>query len=284
MEPNPPSPATEVPEDPFLDEVRDDEPSIEPEMDSAAPFVPEGPRRVIEARDLRKTYGGRRVVDGVHVSVQQGEIVGLLGPNGAGKTTTFYMITGMVRPDRGKIFLDGKDISGKAMYRRARLGLGYLAQEPSIFRALTVRQNVEAVLEIRGVGRRKRRERCDELLEELRISHLHRAVSVTLSGGERRRLEIARSLAGNPAFLLLDEPFAGVDPIAIEDIQSIVAGLRSKGLGILITDHNVRETLAITDRAYILFGGRILTEGSAEFLANDEQARKAYLGERFSLG
>jgi lipopolysaccharide export system ATP-binding protein len=283
MEPNPQNPATDAAEDPFLEEVRDDEPSSECDPAPVAAPVFDGPRRRIEARDLRKTYGGRRVVDGVHVGVEQGEIVGLLGPNGAGKTTTFYMITGMIRPDAGKVFLDGKDISGKPMYRRSRLGLGYLAQEPSIFRALTVRQNVEAVLEVRGIGRRARRERCDQLLEELRISHLHKSVSVTLSGGERRRLEIARALACDPAFLLLDEPFAGVDPIAIEDIQGIVAGLRTKGLGILITDHNVRETLAITDRAYILFGGRILTEGSSEFLANDEQARKAYLGERFSL-
>ncbi len=295
MEPNRPNPDAEPLEEVFPavapdsvsagafdDEVRDDEPSSECDEPPAPVF--DGPRRRIEAQDLRKTYGGRRVVDGVHVSVEQGEIVGLLGPNGAGKTTTFYMITGMVRPDRGKVILDGKDISGKPMYRRSRLGLGYLAQEPSIFRALTVRQNIEAVLEVRGVGWRKRKQRCDELMEELRISHLHKSVSITLSGGERRRLEIARSLACDPAFLLLDEPFAGVDPIAIEDIQSIVAGLRKKGLGILITDHNVRETLAITDRAYILFGGRILTEGSAEFLANDEQARKSYLGERFSLG
>jgi lipopolysaccharide export system ATP-binding protein len=245
---------------------------------------PAAPTRRIEAENLRKTYGGRAVVDGVHIGVSQGEIVGLLGPNGAGKTTTFYMITGLVRPDRGKVVLDGKDITKLPMYRRARRGLGYLAQEPSIFRSLTVRQNVEAVLQVRGFPGRRRHERCDELLEELRISHLHKAVSVTLSGGERRRLEIARSLAADPAFLLLDEPFAGVDPISIEDIQSIVASLRTKGLGILITDHNVRETLAITDRAYILFDGRILTEGTSEFLADDPDARRHYLGERFSLG
>jgi lipopolysaccharide export system ATP-binding protein len=255
------------------------EPSPENPTETATGTV-----RRIAAEDLRKTYGGRRVVDGVHVSVSQGEIVGLLGPNGAGKTTTFYMITGMVRPDRGKVYLDDKDISGLPMYRRARRGLGYLAQEPSIFRRLSVRANIEAVLEVRGVSRRRRRERCDQLMEDLRIAHLHKAVSVTLSGGERRRLEIARSLAADPAFLLLDEPFAGVDPISIEDIQSIVAGLRDKGLGILITDHNVRETLAITDRAYILFGGQILTEGTSEFLANDPEARRHYLGERFSLG
>lgn len=255
------------------------EPSPENRTEAATETV-----RRIEAQDLRKTYGGRRVVDGVHVDVSQGEIVGLLGPNGAGKTTTFYMITGMVRPDRGKVYLDDKDISGLPMYRRARRGLGYLAQEPSIFRRLSVRANIEAVLQVRGVPRRRRRERCEQLMEDLRISHLHKAVSVTLSGGERRRLEIARSLAADPAFLLLDEPFAGVDPISIEDIQSIVAGLREKGLGILITDHNVRETLAITDRAYILFGGRILTEGTSEFLANDPEARRHYLGERFSLG
>jgi lipopolysaccharide export system ATP-binding protein len=249
-----------------------------------APVAPAAPVRRIEASDLRKTYGGRRVVDGVHVSVSQGEIVGLLGPNGAGKTTTFYMITGLVRPDLGKVHLDGKDISKLPMYRRARRGLGYLAQEPSIFRGLSVRENIEAVLQVRGMPRKRRHERCDQLMEELRISHLHKSISLTLSGGERRRLEIARALAADPAFLLLDEPFAGVDPISIEDIQSIVAGLREKGLGILITDHNVRETLAITDRAYILFGGQILTEGTSAFLANDPEARRHYLGERFSLG
>jgi len=307
MEPNLPNPRSENPEESFsaalavgqasIENARPEDPdegyvTNSDEPAESVPSMPHGPtatipagaRRRIEARDLRKNYGGRNVVDGVHIAVEQGEIVGLLGPNGAGKTTTFYMITGMIRPDAGKVFLDGKDISGKPMYRRSRLGLGYLAQEPSIFRALTVRQNIEAVLEVRGMGRRKRHERCDELMEELSIAKLHKAVSITLSGGERRRLEIARALACDPAFLLLDEPFAGVDPIAIEDIQSIVAKLRTKGLGILITDHNVRETLAITDRAYILFGGRILTAGNSEFLANDEQARKAYLGERFSLG
>lgn len=255
---------------------------MEPNPEKPTEDASETVRRIV-AEDLRKTYGGRRVVDGVHVEVSQGEIVGLLGPNGAGKTTTFYMITGMVRPDRGSVHLDGKDISGLPMYRRARRGLGYLAQEPSIFRRLSVRANIEAVLQVRGVPGRRRRERCDQLMQDLRISHLHKAISVTLSGGERRRLEIARALAADPAFLLLDEPFAGVDPISIEDIQSIVAGLREKGLGILITDHNVRETLAITDRAYILFGGRILTEGTSELLANDPEARRHYLGERFSL-
>ncbi len=239
--------------------------------------------RTIEARDLVKVYGGRRVVDGVSVEVRQGEIVGLLGPNGAGKTTTFYMVVGMVRPNRGKVLLDGRDISGKPMYRRARMGIGYLSQEPSIFRSLSVWDNVMAVLQVRGVPRKRRKERCQELLEELRIARLYKSTAVTLSGGERRRLEIARALAADPAFLLLDEPFAGVDPIAIEDIQSIVATLRDRGLGILITDHNVRETLAITDRSYILFDGRILTQGDAEFLANDPTARKSYLGERFSL-
>jgi lipopolysaccharide export system ATP-binding protein len=239
--------------------------------------------RVIEAKDLVKSYGGRCVVDGVSVTVRQGEIVGLLGPNGAGKTTTFYMVVGMVRPNRGKVLLDGKDISGKPMYRRARMGLGYLSQEASIFRTLSVWDNVMAVLQVRGYPRNRRKERCEELLEDLHIARLRKSQAVTLSGGERRRLEIARSLAADPAFLLLDEPFAGVDPIAIEDIQTIVATLRDRGLGILITDHNVRETLAITDRAYILFDGRILTEGDAEFLANDPTARKSYLGERFSL-
>ena len=285
MEPNDANPPTEPREAGFPEPTESVNPEVETDFVESTPADPWAgrTRRRIEARDLRKTYGGRRVVDGVHVQVSQGEIVGLLGPNGAGKTTTFYMITGMVGADRGKVFLDGKDISGLPMYKRARKGLGYLAQEPSIFRRLTVRENVEAVLEVRGLPRRRRRERCDELLEELRIAHLHKSVSMTLSGGERRRLEIARALAGDPAFLLLDEPFAGVDPISIEDIQSIVAGLRDKGLGILITDHNVRETLAITDRAYILFGGRILTEGTSEFLANDPDARRHYLGERFSL-
>ncbi len=261
----------------------DEEPTTAPVDLTRTVTEPAVPSRVIEARDLVKSYGGRRVVDGVNISVKQGEIVGLLGPNGAGKTTTFYMVVGMVRPNRGKVLLDGKDISGRPMYRRARMGLGYLSQEASIFRRLSVWDNVMAVLQVRGYPRARRKERCEELLEELRIARLRKAQAVTLSGGERRRLEIARSLAADPAFLLLDEPFAGVDPIAIEDIQSIVATLRDRGLGILITDHNVRETLAITDRSYILFDGRILTEGDAEVLANDPTARKSYLGERFSL-
>ncbi len=241
------------------------------------------PSSVLEAENLSKSYRGRRVVDGVSVQVRNGEIVGLLGPNGAGKTTTFYMITGMIRPNAGVIRYDGRDITGFPMYQRARLGIGYLSQEPSIFRRMTVEENILAILETLGIDKAEQKRRLEKLLDELSIARLAKQKSYTLSGGERRRLEITRALVTDPAFILLDEPFAGVDPIAVEDIQNIVRHLKSRGIGILMTDHNVHETLSITDRSYLLFEGRILKSGTSEFLANDEEARKIYLGQQFRL-
>ncbi len=235
------------------------------------------------AENLMKTYRRRRVVDRVSLTVQPGEVVGLLGPNGAGKTTTFYMIVGLEPSEGGRIALDGRDITRLPMYRRARLGLGYLAQEPSVFRKLTVAENLRAVLEVMPLTDAERKERLEELLEEFNLQGLRDQRGGVLSGGERRRTEIARALATSPSFLLLDEPFTGVDPIAVDDIQNIIAYLRDKGLGVLITDHNVRETLAITDRAYILHQGRILASGDARAIADDPQARQVYLGEKFSL-
>ena len=237
----------------------------------------------IVATGLVKAYRGRRVVDGVDLRVERGEVVGLLGPNGAGKTTTFYMIVGLERADAGRIELDGQDVTHLPMYRRARLGIGYLAQEASVFRRLTVEENVLAILEAVGVPRGQRLERFEQLLEEFRIGHVRRQYGFMLSGGERRRTEIARALAANPSFLLLDEPFAGVDPIAVADLQEVIALLRGRGIGVLVTDHNVRETLAITDRAYIMHDGRILVSGDAASIAADPIARKFYLGERFRL-
>lgn len=240
-------------------------------------------RMGIVAEGLVKSYHGRRVVDGVSVVVEQGEVVGLLGPNGAGKTTTFYMIVGLERPAAGRILLDGEDITRVAMYKRARMGIGYLAQESSVFRKLTVEENILAILEVRGLSREMQRKRCDELVEEFGLAEVRHHKGFMLSGGERRRTEIARALAADPSFILLDEPFAGVDPIAVADIQGIVALLKEKGLGVLITDHNVRETLAIVDRAYIMHQGKILVEGCSESIANDPVARKFYLGEGFAL-
>ncbi len=237
----------------------------------------------LESRNLVKIYKGRRVVDDVTLSMETGEIVGLLGPNGAGKTTTFYMMVGLVRPDEGCVLLNGEDITTKPMYMRARLGLGYLAQEPSVFRKLTVAENVLLVLEMKGVGRKQRLARCDELLAELGITHVRDSQGQVLSGGERRRAEIARALATDPKFILLDEPFTGVDPIAIGDIQDIVTHLKETGIGIVITDHNVRETLAITDRAYIMSEGEIKTSGKSADLPEDPIARKFYLGDRFEM-
>ncbi len=237
----------------------------------------------LHCTELVKTYRKRRVVDGVSIEVNQGEVVGLLGPNGAGKTTTFYMVIGFIRPLAGRVLLDEKTISGMPMYRRARLGIGYLPQEPSIFRKLTVWQNVMAVAETLGMKKAERIDRVRQILEELDVMRLARSRGYQLSGGERRRVEIARALVLQPKFLLLDEPFAGIDPIAVEDIQRIINALRSKGLGILITDHNVRETLQTIDRAYIMCDGRILKSGTAEFLASDPEARKIYLGEKFRL-
>ena len=233
--------------------------------------------------DLVKIYNGRKVVGGVSFKICKGEIVGLLGPNGAGKTTSFYMSVGFVQPDEGKVFIDNKDVTLAPMFQRARLGIGYLAQEASIFRKLTVAENVEAVLETMDLSRKEIIERRDSLLIELQIMRVANQKGYTLSGGERRRCEIARALATNPDFILLDEPFAGVDPIAVKDIQMVIQALRERGLGILITDHNVRETLKITDRAYIMYSGKILISGTANDLINDPETRRIYLGEDFTL-
>ena len=232
---------------------------------------------------LIKVFKGRKVVDEVSIEVDSGEIVGLLGPNGAGKTTTFYMIIGFLQPRRGRVKIDDYDLTGLPMYKRARRGIGYLAQEPSVFRKMTVEDNLKTILQMRPMSRADRKSRLNSLLEQLDIARLRRSYAYTLSGGERRRVEIARALVMEPDFLLLDEPFAGIDPIAVEDIQGIIAALRDEKLGILITDHNVRETLSITDRAYIMCEGRILKTGTAEYLANDPEARKIYLGEKFRL-
>lgn len=240
-------------------------------------------RSILRADNLKKIYGKRTVVQNVSVHVTQGEIVGLLGPNGAGKTTTFYMITGMIKPNSGKIYINEKEITHIAMYRRARRGVSYLPQEASIFRKLTVEENLMAIMQTIHIPRKERIRKCAHLLDELNISHIAHSKGYNLSGGERRRTEIARTLVTNPKFILLDEPFAGVDPIAVEDIQNIVYSLKQRGIGVLITDHNVHETLSITDRAYLLFEGRILKEGTAKFLADDPEARKLYLGEKFKL-
>lgn len=237
----------------------------------------------LHSTELVKSYRKRRVVDQVSIEVNQGEVVGLLGPNGAGKTTTFYMVIGFIRPESGRVLLDDRDIGGLPMFKRARLGIGYLAQEPSIFRKLTVWQNVMSVAETLAMPKKERMVRVTTILEELDVIHLRKSKGYQLSGGERRRVEIARALVLNPSFMLLDEPFAGIDPIAVEDIQRIIGSLRDKKLGILITDHNVRETLQTIDRAYIICEGRILKSGSAEFLASDPEARKIYLGEKFKL-
>ncbi|MHB9035632.1 MAG: LPS export ABC transporter ATP-binding protein [Armatimonadota bacterium] len=237
----------------------------------------------LEAHNLVKSYKGRRVVNDVSMSMETGATVGLLGPNGAGKTTSFYMMVGLVRPDEGTVTLDGQDITNKPMFMRARLGLGYLAQEPSVFRKLTVEENILLVLEMHGIGKKERMARTDELLAEFGLSRVRNSNGQVLSGGERRRVEIARALATEPKFILLDEPFTGVDPIAIGDIQDIVQHLKDKGLGIVITDHNVRETLAITDRAYIMSEGEIKTAGTSADLPDDPIARKFYLGDRFAM-
>ena len=232
---------------------------------------------------IEKTYRGRKVVDGVSVEVGQGEIVGLLGPNGAGKTTSFYMMVGLVRPDKGKVFLDAQEITRMPMYKRAQLGIGYLPQEVSVFRKLSVEDNILAILEMTPLGKEERQKKLEQLIEEFSLTKVRKTLGNRLSGGEKRRTEIARALATNPKFVLLDEPFAGVDPIAVEDIQSIIADLKQRNIGVLITDHNVQETLSITDRAYLLFEGKILKSGTAEELANDEQVRKVYLGQNFVL-
>lgn len=238
---------------------------------------------LLEIENLRKSYDGKMVVDGVNMKIKRGEVVGLLGPNGAGKTTTFYMVVGMLQPEEGKIVFDGKDITRLPMHRRSRNGIGYLSQEPSVFRRLTVEENIMAILETLGLPRGVRKKRLEELLGELNIAHLSKKKAYMLSGGERRRLEITRALVTNPLFMLLDEPFSGIDPIAVADAQEIIADLRRKGLGILLTDHNVRETLEITDFSYIMAGGRILISGTAEQLISDPKARELYLGEKFRM-
>lgn len=238
---------------------------------------------ILRAENLMKIYGGRRVVDGVTLEVRIGEIVGLLGQNGAGKTTTFYMIMGLVRPDGGRVYIDQTDVTALPMHKRARMGLGYLSQEPSVFRKLTVEENIKAILETMSYDKKQIEEETTRLLDDLGIGHLRRSKAYSLSGGERRRLEIARALVTKPRFMLLDEPFSGIDPIAVQDIQSIVVGLKEKGIGLLITDHNVRETLSITDRSYIMADGKVLISGRPEDLVRNQLAREVYLGERFSL-
>ncbi len=238
---------------------------------------------LLETKDLCKSYDGRQVVKGVDILVKRGEIVGLLGPNGAGKTTTFYMVVGIVQPNKGKIIFDNQEITSCPIHERARFGIGYLAQEPSVFRKLSVEDNIMAVLETMPLNPRQRQERLNNLLGELNIAHLRKNKAYTLSGGERRRLEITRALVTNPSFILLDEPFSGIDPIVVSEAQEIIKELKAKGLGILLTDHNVRETLSITDRAYLIADGRILISGTAEELINNSKAREIYLGEKFRM-
>lgn len=238
---------------------------------------------LLETRNLVKSYNGRRVVDGLSISVRRSEVVGLLGPNGAGKTTTFYMAVGVISPEEGQIIFDQEDITQKPIHERCRLGMGYLAQESSVFRRLTVRENIMAILETLNISPRERKKRLNNLLEELKIAHLAKSKAYTLSGGERRRLEITRALVTNPSFILLDEPFSGIDPIVVAEAQEIIKDLKNRGLGILLTDHNVRETLSITDRAYLVADGKVLISGTAGELINDPKARKIYLGEKFSM-
>lgn len=239
--------------------------------------------RSLRTESLVKTFRGRTVVAGVSISLEAGEVVGLLGPNGAGKTTTFYMVLGLLKPDRGRVMLNGEDITELPVYKRARRGLGFLSQEPSIFRKLTVEQNLMAILEILDLTKSERQHRLESLLRELDLTHLAKSKAYTLSGGERRRAEITRSLVTAPHFMLMDEPFAGIDPIAVADIQTIIARLKEKGIGVLITDHNVRETLQIVDRAYLIYEGQVLVSGTARELASDERAKEIYLGKQFSL-
>jgi lipopolysaccharide export system ATP-binding protein len=248
---------------------------FQPAADQGAPML--------QTEKLVKVYGGRAVVNGVDINCRKGEIVGLLGPNGAGKTTSFYMIVGLVQPNGGRVVFNGRDVTTLAMYKRARMGMGYLPQEESIFRKLTVENNIMAILETTPMNRAERKARCEELLEQFGIAHVRKQLALTLSGGEKRRLTIARSLVTNPSLLMLDEPFSGVDPIAVQDVQEIVSGLRKLGLGILITDHNVRETLSIVDRAYLIYEGRVLMQGTKDYLINNPEARRLYLGENFSM-
>jgi lipopolysaccharide export system ATP-binding protein len=256
-----------------------------PSMISPATHGKKDPKSdpILRTDKLVKIYGGRAVVNGVDIELRRGEIVGLLGPNGAGKTTSFYMIVGLVRPNGGRVFFEGKDVTGLPMYQRARGGMGYLPQEESIFRKLTVEENILAILEMQPLSRKQRKEKCAQLLSQFGIEHVAKQLALTLSGGEKRRLTIARSLVTNPSMIMLDEPFSGVDPIAVADVQQHIANLRDAGLAILITDHNVRETLSIVDRAYLIFEGKVVTQGSKDFLINDPVARQVYLGERFTM-
>ena len=237
----------------------------------------------LKIKNINKAYKGRQVVNNVSLELKEGEIVGLLGPNGAGKTTSFYMIVGLIKPENGSVFLNDKEITKTPMYKRSKMGIGYLPQEVSVFRKLSVEDNIMAILEMTSLSKKRRKERLEELISEFGLGHVRKTLGIKLSGGEKRRTEIARCLANEPSFILLDEPFAGVDPIAVEDIQRIVLKLKQKGIGILITDHNVQETLSIVDRAYLLFEGAILKSGSAEALAKDEQVKKVYLGQNFEL-
>jgi lipopolysaccharide export system ATP-binding protein len=252
------------------------------ELPTAKPGA-DATRPILQTDQLVKVYGGRAVVNGVDIHVRRGEVVGLLGPNGAGKTTSFYMIVGLVRPNSGRVLFNDQDVTRMPMFRRARAGMGYLPQEESVFRKLTVEQNIMAILETTKLSRPQRKARCEELLHQFGIEHIAKNTALTLSGGEKRRLTIARSLVTSPSLLMLDEPFSGVDPIAVFDVQQIISNLRDAGLAILITDHNVRETLAIVDRAYLIFEGRVESEGPKDFLLNDPVSRRLYLGESFSM-
>jgi len=256
----------------------------QPSSASAKPVHPQGVQHSLVARDLHKAYKKRKILEGVSISVNSGDIVGLLGPNGAGKTTCFYMVVGLVKPDQGQILFDDNDITEHPMHARARLGVGYLPQEASVFRQLSVTQNIMAILETRkGLSKDDQRDKLEALLEELQITHIRDSLGISLSGGERRRVEIARALSADPSFILLDEPFAGVDPISILDIQRIIEHLKARNIGVLITDHNVRETLGICDRAYILSQGHLIAEGEPDVVLANEQVRKVYLGENFSI-
>lgn len=252
-------------------------------MESSTASSAKHSEQLLRTEKLVKVYGGRAVVNGVDIHLKKGEIVGLLGPNGAGKTTSFYMIVGLVQPNGGHVYFNGQEVTQKPMYQRARMGMGYLPQEESIFRKLTVEQNIMAILETLSLSKAERKSRCEELLSQFGIEHVAKQLAITLSGGEKRRLTIARSLVTKPSLLMLDEPFSGVDPIAVYDVQQIVSNLRETGLGILITDHNVRETLAIVDRAYLIHEGKVLSEGTKEFLVDDPISRQFYLGERFQM-
>jgi lipopolysaccharide export system ATP-binding protein len=282
-------PGLELPQpQPTAEPPRDDRPRPRPQQPRPKANGGEAPRPTkrpgfLAVHSVEKSFGTRQVVRGVSIYVRRGEAVGLLGPNGAGKTTVFYMITGLIKADRGAIELDGHDVTKLPMYQRARLGIGYLPQEASIFRGLTVEQNIRAVLEVVEPSRKKREAELNSLLDEFNITRLRKSPSIALSGGERRRVEIARALATRPNYMLLDEPFAGIDPIAVGDIQDLVRHLTNRGIGVLITDHNVRETLGLTDRAYIVYAGQILTEGSPEEIVNDPDVRRLYLGEEFRL-